>query len=335
MSPTIVDIARNTGVSKASVSRALNGKTGVRERTRKKILEEAKNAGYLPNSLARGLVSNRTKTIGLVIPDITNPFFPEVARGIEEISREYGYNLILCNSNWDEAQERNCLESLFQNRIEGLIIEPCSKSNVSYIEKSGVPTVYLNTKVKTGDNNIISLDNVRAAYIATEYLILCGYNQIAFVGGNSKSYSNIGRLKGYKDALNEYGLKRVSSFVNSGGFDITSGYEIAKRLFTSGRSPDAVFCANDIIALGVMQYVQEHNIKIPDRVGLIGIDDIYTSDLPQVQLTTVSIPKRLMGEKSFKLLLNKFHGIQPHSEDLVVHPHLVVRKTTRVRQEKV
>jgi len=333
MSVTIVDIAKKIGVSYTTVSRALNGKKGVGEKTRRRIVEEAEKLGYQPNAIARGLVSKSTNTIGLIIPDITNPFFPEVARGVEDACREAGYNVFLCNSNWDRDQERSCLEALRQNRIDGLIINPNSLSNVEFIEKMGIPVVYLSTRIDEGNSTYVGVDNVQAAQMATEYLHRCGYRRIAFVGGTVRSYSNNNRLKGYLAALEKLGLPRDGDLIMNGRFETESGYEMTRKLFQLQSPPDAVFAGNDIIALGVMQYAQENGLRVPEDFGIIGFDDIYASSLPQIQLTTVAMPKTFMGRKAFEMLLDKIHSEEHSTAQYVIRPKLIIRKTTRCIEE--
>lgn len=329
MSVTIVDIANKIGVSYTTVSRALNGKKGVGEKTRKKIIEEAKRLGYQPNAIARGLVSKSTYTVGLIIPDITNPFFPEVARGVEDACREAGYNVFLCNSNWDNDQELSCLEALRQNRVDGIIINPNSLSNVEMLEKMGIPVVYLNTRIDESISTYIGIDNVQGGQMATEHLIQCGYKRIGYMGGTIRSYSNNNRLKGYLNALEKYGMGRDNDLIINGKFETEFGYEGARKFFQLSNPPDAIFAANDLIALGVLQYAQEKGLKVPEEFGIIGFDDIYASSLPQIQLSTIAMPKTFLGKKALELLLDKIRSEEASSAQYVIKPKLVVRKTTR------
>jgi len=328
MSVTIIDIAERIGVSYTTVSRALNGKKGVSEKTRQRIIEEAKKMGYQPNAIARGLVSKSTNTIGLIIPDITNPFFPDVARGVEDAARNANLNVFLCNSNWDKEREREILEALRQNRVDGIIINPNSYSNVEFLDQLGIPVVYLNTKVDDGESTYIGIDNIKGAVIATEHLIECGYERIAYVGGTVKSYSNNQRVKGYLQALETQGISKDPSIIVNGKFETESGYEITKRLLKSDNPPDAIFAGNDIIALGVLQCAQEMGLDIPDKFGIVGFDDIYTSSLPQIQLSTVAMPKYFLGKKAFELLLDKLNSEETGVAQYVIKPKLIVRKTT-------
>jgi LacI family transcriptional regulator len=329
MSITIVDIAQKLGVSYTSVSRALTGKKGVGPETRKRILAEAEKLGYQPNALARGLVSKSTSTVGLLIPDITNPFFPEVARGVEEACRQAGYNLFLCNSNWDRDQERRCLEALQKNRVDGLIINPSSAANVGFIEKMRIPVVFLNTKIDDRKTSYVGIDNALGAGMAVDHLLACGYKRIAFIGGTDQSYSNVQRQAGYVGALRLHGLAVEEGLILNGSFDTDSGYQLARRLLESPNPPDAIVAGNDIIALGVLQYTQEKRLAVPQDFGLVGFDDIYAAGLPQVQLTTIALPKRQLGRQAFSMLLEKMGTPDTPSAQYVIQPQLVVRNTTR------
>jgi len=331
MSVTIIDIAKQIGVSYTTVSRALNGKKGVSEKTRQRIIEEAKKMGYQPNALARGLVSKSTNTIGLIIPDITNPFFPDVARGVEDEARKENYNVFLCNSNWDTERELEILEALRQNRVDGIIINPNSFSNIEFINQLGIPVVYLSTRVDEGESTYIGIDNIKGAMIAVDHLVECGYKRIAYVGGTIKSYSNNRRSKGYLMALEKHGIPKDQSIIVNGNFETQAGYEATKKLLESANPPDAVFAGNDIIALGVLQCAQEMGLKIPEDFGIVGFDDIYSSGLPQVQLTTVALPKKFLGKKAFDLLLEKLKEEETGVVQYAIKPKLVVRKTTKAK----
>lgn len=329
MSVTIDDIARQIGISKSSVSRALNGKLGVSDQSRKRILREAKRQEYHPNAIARGLVSKSSRTIGLILPDITNPFFPEVARGIEDSCRRSGYNVLICNTNWSYDQELKCLQALQMKRVDGIIIELCSLENTDFIDKWGVPAVFINTNNELGNRDFIGINNEEASCFATDYLIRCGYKKIAFAGGSIRSYSNVNRMKGYKKALKNMGVDNKNQIVTNGKFDTESGYEMARNLFLRADPPDAILCGNDIIALGVLQFAHEKKLDIPERLGIIGFDDVYTSGLPQIQLTTVSIPKLLLGNKAVTRLLEKIDSDEVSCKQVVLQYQLVIRKTTR------
>lgn len=329
MGVTIIDIAKKVGVSYTTVSRALNNKKGVSDKMRDKIIKAANEMGYQPNTLARGLVSNSSKTIGLIIPDIINPFFPEIARGIEDAASEKGYTVFLSNSNWDIEKEEKCINSLVSNRVDGIIINPNSMDNLEKLKNLKTPIVYVNTKVKDEDVSFLGIDNISGAKFATKHLIDCGYKKIAYLGGTTKSYSNNMRMKGYKETLIENGFEIKEEIIVNAKFDTDIAYEETKKLLSLDNPPDAIFAANDIIALGVMHAVEESGIKIPEEFGVIGFDNISEAKLPQIQLTTMSLPKYFMGKKAFELLLDQIENDNMNNAQYIIKPRLIQRKTTR------
>lgn len=328
MGVTIIDIADKVGVSYTTVSRALNDKKGVSDKMREKIIKAAKEMGYQPNILARGLVSNSSKTIGLIIPDIINPFFPEIARGIEDAASNKGYTVFLSNSNWEIEKEQKCINSLVSNRVDGIIINPNSTDNLEKLQKLDIPIVYVNTKVKDEDVSFIGIDNVSGAKSATQHLIDCGYTKIAYLGGTVKSYSNNMRMKGYKETLIENNFEIDEELIVNSKFNTDVAYDETKKLLILKNPPDAIFAANDIIALGVLHAVDESGIKTPGEFGVIGFDDISEASLYQIQLTTMSLPKYFMGIKAFDLLIDQIENDNMHNAQYIIKPKLVQRKTT-------
>ncbi|MFZ5967562.1 MAG: LacI family DNA-binding transcriptional regulator [Bacillota bacterium] len=330
MSVTIKDIAKKTGVSYTTVSRALNGKSGVNQATMKKVLAEAKKMGYKPNAIARGLVTKHTKTIGLVIPDITNPFFPTIASGVEEAASKHHYNVFLCNTNWDKDKELAYLKLLQERRVDGIIIKAASDDE-EIEQYLSTPTVFIDSRPAGGKYSSVETDNFRGGYLATNHLIELGYKKIAFVGGHSKSISNEARLEGYKRALSQHNYPIDESIIQRGDFKMKSGYDLMQKLLKSDNLPDAVIAVNDVMALGVLHCAQEYGLNIPDEFGICGFDNIPFAELPQVQLTTISQPTYYMGKSSFEILLEQIQNKDEKKmiKRVVLEPELIVRKTTR------
>ncbi len=329
MSVTIVDIAKRAGVSYTTVSRALNGKKGVSAKQRANILAIANAMGYQPNEIARGLVNKSTMSIGLIIPDITNPFFPAIARGIETLARKYHYNVFLYNTSWNSEVEHDCLNALKRNRVDGIIINPSSNLNFQQIEDLAIPTVFLSTKVRRKDSSFVGVDNVHGGFIATKHLIESGYRRIAFIGGTTNSYSNNMRYKGYKKALRQHAIALDKKLVKSGKFATESGKQITAELLKLADPPDAIFAANDIIALGVLEQLQAAGPTLKKGFGVVGFDNIYIAGLPQIRLTTVEIPTYFMGEKAFEMLYEKISNNHiVSSSEYIIKPDLIIRDTT-------
>ncbi len=330
MQVTIKDIARKTGVSYATVSRALNGRSGVKEDTRALVLEEARKMGYQPNAIARGLVLRHTHTLALVIPDITNPYFPEIARGVEDAASLLGYSVFLCNTNWDAEKEKLYIKTLLEKRVDGIILHPAYNVGDDHFNDFQIPVVLLNKIPSVVEYSSIEVDNVRGGFLATKHLIDGGYKKIAFIGGSESSPSNAERKEGYKLALNKYNIPIDESLIMSGKFKSESGYDNMKKLIDSDNTPDAVFGGNDVIALGVLHCAQEHGLKVPEDIGIIGFDDIPYANLPQIQLTTIEQPKYQMGKYAIELLMKSFKdGPEREVKKIILEPKLRARKTTR------
>ncbi|QEK11595.1 LacI family transcriptional regulator [Crassaminicella thermophila] len=326
---TIKDIAKKLGISYTTVSRALNGKPGVSQETVEKVLKEARKMGYQPNAIARGLVKKYTNTIGLVIADITNPYYPSIARGVEDAARKIGYNVFLCNTNYNKENEQSYLKTLQEQRVDGIIINP-AKDDSPNVYDLQTPMVLINSPSYGGNNSTIEVDNKRGGFLATEHLIKSGYKRIAFIGGDIASYSNGRRFEGYKEALKEYNYPVDESIIAYGSFKTKSGYAIIERLLKLENPPDAVFAGNDVIALGILHYAQDKGIKVPEDFGVVGFDNVGFSELPQIQLTTIDQPKYYIGKLAFEILMEEIRNKEERFvKKIVLEPELVIRKTTR------
>jgi LacI family transcriptional regulator len=328
---TIKDIAKQAGVSYATVSRALNNHPEINIETRKKIMRIAAEIGYQPNAIAQGLVKKETNTIGLIIPDITNPFYPEVARGIEDAANEAGYTIFLCNTNWKLQREENYLNVLRQKQVDGVIMAPASeerkhlKEVVTHWAKN---MVFIN-RVNLGSVTSVLIDDIRGGRMAVEHLINKGYQKIAFVGGLADISSNRERFQGYQEALEAAGLKLNQAYIGGGDFKRASGHQVTERLLQLDPRPDAIFAANDILALGVIQAIKEQGLRIPEDMAVIGFDDIEFAALPEIQLTTVMQPKYDMGKLALQTLVAQIKGEERMvARKIMLEPDLICRKTT-------
>ena len=333
MNVTIKDIARELGICYSSVSRALNGKPGVSDETRKKISEKAKEMGYRPNELARGLVSRVSKTIGVIIPDILNPLFNEIATGIIETANNNKYDVFLCISNWDRKKEAEYLQTFLEKRVGGVIIKTADDSPADNLDNLNLPVVGFENSSARDNYSFVEVDNVKGGYLAAKHLLDCGYRKIAFIGGKKNSFSHNDRYKGFLKAFEEKHISFDRSLVFTGEFNIESGYMLAKEMFTYHMDVDAVFACNDVTALGVLKYLDQNNIKPAVDVGIVGFDDIRYSDLPMVNLTTVKQPKYLIGKIMMETLLEdirkKEEGSDIISRRIILEPELIQRGTTK------
>ena len=276
MSVTIKDIAKRLGVSYSSVSRALNNKPGVSKETRERILAETKRIGYQPNAMARGLVSKKSNTIGVIIPDLVNSYFGEVTQGIIDSANDNGYTTFLCVSNWDTELEKKYLRSLQEKRVDGIILK-LAKDDIDqkYLSQIKVPFIILEGWPGEEEYSCVKVDNKKGAYMGTKFLIERGYKHIAFAGGRKNAYSNTQRLEGYKKALREHGIEIHEELIGYGDFSTQAGYELAGKLLNSGYEIDAIFSGSDVIALGVLDYASTYGYRVPEELGVIGLSLIH------------------------------------------------------------
>lgn len=280
--------------------------------------------------MARGLVKKQTHTIGVIIPDLANSFFSEVTEGILDSASEHGYTTLLCVSNWNVDEEKKYLQTLQEKRVDGIILKPANDFDNKHLEQITVPYIIL--EGWKGDENCshVKVDNQKGAYIGTKYLLERGYKHIAFAGGKKGSYSNAQRIKGYKAALEEQGILIDDQIILYNDFTVQGGYEMAEQILNSGKRVDAIFAGNDTIALGVLDYASSNGYNIPEDLGVIGYDDIFYSELPQIQLTTIYHPKHTLGKYAMDTL---FQELCKEKEQVVKTitfvPKLIVRKTTK------
>ena len=322
---TIKDIAKKAGVSYATVSRALNGKYGVRASTRELVLAVARRMGYRPNAIARGLVTRRTMTLGLIVPDIRNPFFPEVAGGVEDAARDAGYGVLLCNSNWQKASEREYVALLAGRRVEGIILAPISRAEEPIADPAAatLPVVYVASTPRDTTRSYVVIDNVRGALLATKRLLDASRAPVAFIG--SRESADDERFAGYRRALEEHGMPCEDRFVRLGDMRLEGGHRLFLRMIEDGDRPRSVFAENDLMALGCLQAARECGLRVPEDVAIIGFDDIPFASFPEVQLTTIRQPTYDMGRMAVDILLGG--GSAAHARQVVLEPQLVVRHT--------
>jgi LacI family transcriptional regulator len=332
LSVTIKDVAKKAGVSYSTVSRALSGSTLINEDTRKKVKEIAKQLGYTPNEIAKGLVSKTSSTIGLILPDITNPFFADVAQGIEECANRNGFQVFLCNSNWDLVREKGYLSTLNGKRVGGIIVSPATNHNSHFIEDNArsIPTVFAAYNPMNEEYNYVVTDDYKSSVIATEYILKLGHRNIAFIGGQEENNTNIGRLNGFVATMDKYGMEVRKDYVRYGKYRQESGYELTKDMLLKNEIPSAIIAGNDIIAIGVIQAVEEFGLKVPENISVIGFDDISYASLHKIQLTTVKQPINRIGELCVEMLLEliKSQDIKTGRHE-ILSPSLIIRKTCK------
>lgn len=327
MSATIKDIARELGITHSSVSRALNGKIGVSPELRRKILETADRMGYTPNAMARGLVTRQSRTIAFIVPDFSNPFFVEIAHAVNSTASARGFTTILCDNQWNHAEELKQIKLMAEKRVDGIIIKSFGEDD-SYLLDLGIPVVKLNPATSP-DISSIDVDNVLGAYLATEHLIQCGYQNIAFIGSHTDSQTFANRFQGYTKALSRHLRPVDQRLVCQGEYTHESGARCYDQLLATGVPFDAALCENDMIAFGVYDRAMRDHRQIPEEFGIIGYDDMFFAGLPMTQLSTMAQPKQKIGVKAANLLLDLIsHPDKTKHRHIIYKPELIVRKTT-------
>lgn len=329
---TIKDIAREVGISTTTVSRALNNKDAISPSTRKRILELAKQMDYTPNAIARGLKASRSATIGVVITDISDPFFPPIVKGIEKAARQEDYHLILSNTDENYQMEEEALETLIERRVDGLLVTPVQTSfqDIVELKKKKIPFVLLcrHFNFELLETDYVCTDDVEGALLATTHLIEKGHRRILFINGPTYVSSAKERVAGYKRALLEAGVKLDESLIREGAIKMEDGYRIMKKELKKPPRFTAVFAYSDFVALGAMKALKETNLKIPQDIALMGYDDIDVVSFLENPLTTTRIPKYELGMEGFKLLVKKMAGEADSPQKVILPTELVVREST-------
>jgi DNA-binding LacI/PurR family transcriptional regulator len=332
--PTIIDVAKLAGVSKATVARVVNGQDDiVSSETRQRVNEVIDQLGYERNAIAGSLRTDRTNMIALSIPDITNPFWPEVARGVQDTLEAASYAVVTVNSDWDALREIKYLKMVRRNRFDGLIINPTDASNTNFRETK-VPIVILGSGEGYPDYDSVGSDSESAVQIALEYLYNLGHRRIALITGRSSRRKQTSRYHSYVDFLARNQLKLNPDWVIYGDFSLQSGREAMRDLLALANPPTAVFTANDIIAIGAMQTANAMKCRIPEDISIIGMDDIYAASTTSPPLTTITKPKYEIGVQAAGLLLARMkHGTKAPHKQLLLPCELSVRGSTAAPRE--
>jgi LacI family transcriptional regulator len=324
---TISDVAREAGVSLMTVSRVINDKGEISQATRQRVHDVIERLGYRPSGIARGLATQRTGTLGLVVPDMANPFFSDVARGVEDRARAAGYNVFICNTDESPQREIAALESLEEKRVDGLVL--CS----SRLHEEGLraaldhhpAAVLINRRMATYHVDAVLLADREGALVATRHLLRAGHRAIGFLSGPVASYSSQQRARGYRAALAEAGIPLNPVWNRACSYELEGGRETARLLV--GDHPDltALFCYNDLVAVGALQACADLGRRVPEELALVGFDDIPLAALVNPPLTTCHVPRYELGDHAMRLLLKRIEGLSEAHDEIVLYPELVVR----------
>jgi len=339
---TMADVAHEAGVSTMTVSRVVNNKGEVSPATRQRVLDVIERLRYRPSGIARGLATRRTRTLGLVIPDVANPFFSDVTRGAEHVAYAQGYNVFLCNTEEDPQRELAVLRSLEEKRVDGVVL--CSSrlddDELRQVVSRHSAVVLVNRRLESMDEQngvgAVLVDDLSGGRMVTRHLLDTGHRAVGLLAGPPTSHSGRRRAEGYRAALADAGVQYDPAWVIACPADVDGGRRAAAGLLAAHPDLTALFCYNDLVAVGALHACAEMGRRVPDDLAVVGFDDILLAALVTPPLTTCRVPRYELGGQAMKLLLNQIDGCPESSDqrteanraprvEIVLRPEFIVR----------
>ncbi len=324
-------IAERARVSIGTVSHVINESAGVRPKLRERVLEAIRSMGYQPSALAQGLRKNRTNILGMVIPDITNPFFPGVVRGVEDVAYKRSMRVILCNADNDPAKEASYVRELRSYHIAGLLIIPAAGADIAghlrAYTSASVPAVCIDRVPLGWKGDAVLVANADGAALATRHLIEMGHRHLAVIAGPLKLTNAEERLNGFMSALKEAHIKIDPEFVQEAQFNTESGYRAALRLLRMLPRPTAILACNDLMAFGALQAARELKLRCPEDISIAGFDSLEFTKFTDPALTSVYQPGYQLGATAARLLLQRMDGMRSAPEQILLPTELMKRSS--------
>jgi LacI family transcriptional regulator len=324
------DVAERAGVSVTTVSHVVNETRPVSDELRERVLAAMDELGYQPNLLARSLRRRETHTIGMIVPDSANPFFAEVARGIEDTSFEQSYSVILCNSDGDLDKELLYTNVLAEKRVDGILFVAAgvSTEHIRALQARRMPLVVVDRDIPGVAVDSVLTDNARGGWLATHHLIELGHRRIGCITGPSDVTPSAERITGYRQALRKTGVPVDEGLIVKGDFQYESGYQAARQLLAMDDPPTAIFACNDLMAVGAMSAALESGRQVPADLSVIGFDDVHLASFTNPPLTTVAQPKYEMGVLATKMLLERMQDRDMPPRRQLLDTSLLIRQST-------
>ncbi|WP_026874420.1 LacI family DNA-binding transcriptional regulator [Jiangella gansuensis] len=331
--PNIREVALRAGVSVGTVSNVLNRPELVAEQTRERVHAAIAELGFVRNDSARQLRVGRSRTLGLVVLDVANPFFTDVARGVEDLANQEGLAVILCNTDEDPRKQSSHLDLLAEMRVQGVLINPIDASDgrIKTLRERGTPVVLFD---RLGDPTVecsVAVDDLLGGRLAAQHLIDSGHRRILFVGGPLTLRQVQERYDGAVDAIEASGADIEMGAVTTPALNVVGGRMAGDQIAASGDLPSAVFCANDLVALGVLQALTHAGLRVPADVAIVGYDDIDFAAAAAVPLTSVRQPRQLLGRTAAELLLAETTEAEHTHRQVIFEPELIVRDSSAPR----
>jgi len=331
-SPTLTDVARHAGVSRATVSRVLNDYPHVRPAVRQAVLAAKKALGYEVNYVAKSLASGKTKTIGLIVADLLNPFYAETAKVIIEVARGRGYNVILCNSDYVPGLQMEHVDLLRQRQVDGIIFGSVSYDDpdVEKLVTSGYPCMLYNRRLRSGLGHYVVVDNAYATREVTQHLIALGHRRIGFIAGPQEASTAQERLAGFNQAMEQAGLPVEPALIRQGYYKHESALRAAESLLRVSGRPTAIVAGNDQMALSVLQIAGELGIEVPQMLAVVGIDGVDIGAHYNIQLTTVGHYKQEMAALAATWMIEIIQAPERFARQAfqhIIRPTLIIRRT--------
>jgi LacI family transcriptional regulator len=328
--PTVLDVAKRAGVAPITVSRVINNSGYISQATRERVEAAVKELGYFPNTIARGLRSKRTRTLALVVTDITNPYFTLMARGVEDVAGDSNYTVVYCNTDESESKEEKYANILAQRQVDGVLLVPSAGNakTIHFLATNDIAVVVLDRRVPGVEVDVVRADSEEGANRLTQLLIALGHERIAAITGSQNASTSVDRVAGYRRALRESGLKR-NELVYYGAFNQQTGYEFTKQAMLHTPRPTAIFGANNFITIGIIKALQELKLDVPGDVSVVGFDDLPEAMLVSPFLTVAAQPAYEMGRMAAERLLKRIAGeLSDEYEELVLPTRIIERQST-------
>lgn len=333
MAVTLNDIAKMSGLSVSTVSRVLNKKTQkyrISKEVEKIVLKAARELNYRPNQLARGLRLRKTHTIGLVAPDLSNPFFAQIVKTIQTELHKLGYSLVVCDSDENPELEVEHTGLLCSKGVDGLIVMPVGQEyrHFQSLLEDGIPLVMVDRGFDELKTNMVLIDNYGGAFEAVEHLIEHGHRRIAIIQGLPGTFTSMGRLRGYVDALKKHAIPVDENLIVGRDFRKENGYIETKVLLNGMNAPTALFTTSDLITLGALQAISEEKLEVPRDISIVAFDDLESADYFRCPITAVAQPKETLGEMAVKLLIDELSSPgRRETRKIVLKPTLILRNS--------